>query len=473
MSGAIQRFPREASACIICTFCISWLLASCGSSTKEDVGSSTGTITSEALSEPGPFVAGFQFIKYVDTTREAEIGGRTVPVFLFCPADAKSVTAATPLASYPLDPVWGTLPEVSASEYVAVGDDPAYSGVPPSRKKGRFPLVIFSPGNTFDATQYIFAGTRLASHGIVVASLFHVGEGSLSIVADPSYAPSILFANRPKDMSFVLTSLIGDPRTRDLFDPAQVLAAGHSLGGYAAWALAGGDDNICDTVEWAVGEPQPEGTCVPITPDPRFRAVISLDGANDWLTAAELARVRVPSLGVGQTEAAALSTWGRYGWSGRPHAFIGPKTKYRIDVNHATHDSFTDACANFDILTRAGAYPNERMPQEFIDFLIGYICTCPTGALGGDCVIDARLGHDLTTKYMIAFINTYVAHGPGRNLLVPKCGQKQEANIDLFTTEVGGNYHLGPNTDWLAPVCSAEQFDYYVNQADVPCEDEQ
>ena len=87
----------------------------------------------------------------------------------------------------------------------------------------------------------------------------------------------------------------------------------------------------------------------------------------------------------------------------------------------------------------------------------------------GDCVIDARLGHDLITKYMVAFINAYVAHGPGRNPLVPKCGQQQEANIDLFTTEVGGDQHVA----FEDGIWGAESFDYYDSQADVPCEDRQ
>src|SRR5215469_10197471 len=93
------------------TICIALLIGACG-------GTDTHNPPSEDLAKPGPFKAGFQFIQYVDTTRETDTGGRPLPVFLFYPVDPTSVTAATPLASYPLDPVSGALPQVSASEYV-------------------------------------------------------------------------------------------------------------------------------------------------------------------------------------------------------------------------------------------------------------------------------------------------------------------------------------------------------------------
>jgi dienelactone hydrolase len=334
-------------------------------------------------------------------------------------------------------------------------------------------LVLFSPGYKFDANQYIYAGTRLASHGMVVAILSHAGEGSYSSVADPANALSVVLGNRPRDMSFALTSLLGDSRTKDVIDPSQVVAAGHSYGGYTALALAGGDDSVCDSVEPFYGR-QPDGTCVAVTSDRRFKAVISLDGSNDLLTANELARVRVPSMGIGEDEAAIeASAQGWTGYNARPHVFIGARTSYRIDVNHTTHVSYTETCPGWlDILTRAGVFPNERMALEDVETIKWFYCSCPTPDLDGDCVLDARSGHTLITKYMIAFINAYVANGPGRNLLVPRCGQKQEANIDLFTTEVGGDHHEGPSIWWLPPEWT-DQFDYYVHQADVPCEDEQ
>ena len=464
---SVRRVLTESLAAITCSVCVSWLLSGCGNSSN--VETSTNAVKSEAFAEPGPFVAGFQFIKYVDTTREMETGGRPVPVFFFYPADVKSVNATTPLATYPLDPLYGTNPEVSASEYVAVGYDPAYAGIPHSRKTGAIPLVVFSPGLSFDASQYIYVGTRLASHGIAVAILTHRGETIWSIMADPTFPTSVVMSNRAKDTSFALTRLLTDSRTKDILDPSQVLAAGHSFGGYTALALAGGDDNVCDAAEWWEGQPQPDGTCVAVAPDARFKAVISLDGSNDLLRAEELAHSRVPYLGLGQDEAALIASQGTPGYDARPHFFIGARTSYRVDVNHANHVSFSDACANFDIESNAGVYPNDRMTQEVMDFLKAMYCTSPSPSLNGDWLIDASLGHSLTTKYMIAFINAYVAHGGGRNLLVPKCGQQQEANIDLFTTEVGGDQHL--DIPWLPPAFGAEHIDYYVHQADVPCED--
>ena len=61
--------------------------------------------------------------------------------------------------------------------------------------------------------------------------------------------------------------------------PDRIAVSGHSLGGLAALALAGGDDQACD---WTMGlaDPNtvPPESCVPILPDPRIKAIVSIDG---------------------------------------------------------------------------------------------------------------------------------------------------------------------------------------------------
>src|SRR3974377_789502 len=98
MSSALRRVPGRLLAVVTFLVCSSWLLAGCGSNSPENLQSSSDAVNVSGLSGPGPFVAGFQFIQYVDGTREVDTGGRPVPVFFFYPADPSRGTAAPPRA---------------------------------------------------------------------------------------------------------------------------------------------------------------------------------------------------------------------------------------------------------------------------------------------------------------------------------------------------------------------------------------
>lgn len=116
------------------------------------------------------------------------------------------------------------------------------------------PLVVISHG--FGSDRKFFASTaqHLASYGFTVAALEHPGSsvkrlGSVSAANDPNeIIPAEEFINRPQDVSFVLNTLARYNQQpggfQGKFNTQQVTVIGHSLGGYTALALAGGEVNL-------------------------------------------------------------------------------------------------------------------------------------------------------------------------------------------------------------------------------------
>lgn len=124
-----------------------------------------------------------------------------------------------------------------------------YSGDNPQGK-----LAVISHGFGADRFLLEYLARHLASHGISVAAIEHpdINEASLvnlQITLDPSNViPATAFLDIPKDVSFVLDELEAINQQPGTFynslDTENITAIGHSLGGYAALALAGGELNL-------------------------------------------------------------------------------------------------------------------------------------------------------------------------------------------------------------------------------------
>lgn len=122
------------------------------------------------------------------------------------------------------------------------------------RSTSRLPLVVISPGFSADRKFFAYLARHLASHGLTVAALEHPrsnSERSLSVstVDNPGQLlPATEFIDRPKDVSFVLNELAALNQQSGLLqgklNTEQVSVIGHSLGGYTALALAGGEVNL-------------------------------------------------------------------------------------------------------------------------------------------------------------------------------------------------------------------------------------
>ena len=373
----------------------------------------------------GPYEVGFTSFMLTDASRNTDLGGRPIPVYLWYPVDPMDVDGATPEAIYPLDPVNNFVPVSYSSEWEAYGFDRAYQE-PPASADAPFPLVVVSPGWGGAAWFHLYLGTRLASHGIAVAITYHWGDGFWPW--EPWDHLAVACMNRPLDISFMLTELLARNGTpgdliHNMMNPDQVAASGWSLGGYAAMTLAGGDDLVCDKFpELGFPNPPPE-TCVSSATDPRIKAIVTLDGSTQVLYFDELSRIAVPTMGIGQEWSTlyALSGPDFASWQARLHAASQGHPCYRVDVAEAYHSSFSNACESIDVLHDKGV-----IDQATRDFLVGIYCAPP---------IPTSLAYELITQYMIAFLKTNLAGEQGyQRFLTPGYALK-EPYIEFFVTE--------------------------------------
>ncbi|GAA4607935.1 putative dienelactone hydrolase [Actinoplanes octamycinicus] len=193
---------------------------------------------------------------------------------------------------------------------------------------GRFPVVLFSPGLGGVRTQNTAWAEDLASRGYVVAGVDHPYDSAAVVLADGSTVRTRVAASgnaaeddrrragwvdvRAADLSFVLTRLgeLTGPLAGRL-DTGRVAATGHSVGGAAAMRAAGRD--------------------------PRFTAVINLDGGPD----PDQGPLRQPVLALTHPIESKADTEYLALLSGILER--GAATSYRLTVRDSAHLSFTDA----------------------------------------------------------------------------------------------------------------------------------
>lgn len=403
----------------------------------------------ESTSDPGslgPYAVGHTRYLLTDTNN----GNRPVSIMVWYPADPRSVSSSSPPAQYPLDPFTGTtyLPITLSTDWEPLGYDRAYEGLPPSRN-GPFPLVVFSPGFTDDSWMHIFIGTRLASHGYVVAVTDHYADCQWGW--SPCDDLLTVMVNRPRDVSFVISQLLIKNWTQGelLFhtiDAEKLAASGHSIGGYATYAITGGDNLVCDTLYPALtgsdALPYPASTCVPTYPDRRIKTMISLDGSSWGMRYHELARISIPSLIMGETVDQSVEIGTLSGlpdptqlrdWIARPHAAIDRHDSYRVDVNGANHYSFTNYCDGAKVFFNLGLITSSD--------LTAWLTSWPCANTGLDAVtISSTDEHEVVTKYMIAFLDIYFRN-PGANtwldhwILTPEYALTNTPTVQFFDTE--------------------------------------
>jgi len=388
----------------------------------------------QQLGQMGPYAIGFTSFVLTDAARPTPAsytGGRPIPVYLWYPVDPEAVNDSTPRAEYPLDML--NMPDLmsSSEEWEAMGYDPAYQEAAPSAK-GPFPVVLVSHGWTPPAWMHTGIGTRLASHGFVVAVPYHAGDPLWFGWEPPADHYAWVMWNRPRDLSFVLTNLLqrngadGD-LLHGLIDPSHVAASGWSAGGYAAMALAGGDDTVWDyglTDAYSVYDgPIPEDVPhTPSPPDPRIKAIVTLDGANQELRFEELARVEVPALGLGE-EWNSLSDPNMPGWQARAHAAYSGHPNYRVDISGTNHMSFSDFCNGLNVMALKGLAPVWGSVQE-------------VSASFCEGVIPPVVGRTLITRYMLAFLKTQLLGETGyQRMLTPGWALTRETGVEFFETE--------------------------------------
>jgi len=389
--------------------------------------------------QTGPYKVGFVANTYYDSTRSDYAGSsRPIVTFIWYPAAPDNNGNPMLPAVYPMDPSIGLtpFPDASSTDFEAYGIDPAYQEVAAS-KDSSFPLVIFSPGFHADSLYFVRIGTRLASHGFVVAIPTNYDD-RVDGLNQPVFYPTTdalqvgAYIERTRDIEYLLDQLVADTNQSSnilhgVIRSDRIAVSGHSLGGLAALALAGGDDQACD---WPMGLQDPNAlpaeTCIPILADPRIKAIVSIDGTSYALRYAELARIKVPSMVMGQewntldSQKAHIETL-----VARPHAAIQGSPNFRVDIANANHNSFTSICPYIKVWHDTGVI-DDQMRDAFLQAF------CPQEPISPEEI------ENLTTQYMIAFLKTVLIRETGyKEMLTTGYTLENEPSIEFFETEKG------------------------------------
>ncbi len=170
----------------------------------------------EATLPTTPYPVGMAQVEYIDPTQ----GDRPLNYMLIYPATPD--IAATPF-------------KVFLSTKLRL-----YKDAPIVSDGLKHPLVVFSHGAGGNGSGYAWFGQYLASHGYLVAMVYHYRANTFDSSA--LYVRNRLW-QRPRDVSLDITHLLGDKTWGPHIDPNQIGAAGHSQGGFTALWLGGAKVN--------------------------------------------------------------------------------------------------------------------------------------------------------------------------------------------------------------------------------------
>lgn len=150
------------------------------------------------------------------------------------------------------------------------------------------PLVILSHGNAGTPWAYRDLAAHLVRAGFLVALPEHRGNSR----NDNTLAGTVAnLENRPRHISLTIDAVCGDPVIKHHLAPTGVGVIGHSIGGYTALAVAGGQP-WSGPHESQDSKPHP----VQVTPDKRVCSLVLLNPATFWFLPTSLKEVRVPIL---------------------------------------------------------------------------------------------------------------------------------------------------------------------------------
>jgi predicted dienelactone hydrolase len=256
----------------------------------------------------GPFGVGHSEFAVTDPAR----ADRPLNVQVWYPVDPVDYVGAP--TEYP---VIGLLTVISK---LAIDDLPVAAG--------RHPLIVFSHGSGGINTQSTALCEGLASHGFIVAAPNHTGNTTDDFQNGTGVSFLQSAVDRPIDVSFIIDSLRArSAAAGDLFE-AHVRGegfgvAGHSFGGYTAFATRTGFDTApADDRISAVMAVAPASGLID---DDAFRAfdrpLLLLSGTLDTTTPIDDNTTR-------------------------PFALV-PTDVYRIDVINATHTHFANIICDF------------------------------------------------------------------------------------------------------------------------------
>ena len=95
--------------------------------------------------------------------------------------------------------------------------------------------------------QMAWLGTYLASRGYIVVAVNHPGNNAITGYTTQGFVEGW---ERAKDISTIISDMLGDPRFGEKIDPDRIGAAGFSFGGYTMMELAGATTDSSRLLAW-------------------------------------------------------------------------------------------------------------------------------------------------------------------------------------------------------------------------------
>ncbi|HEX5327550.1 MAG TPA: hypothetical protein VFW75_12840 [Acetobacteraceae bacterium] len=166
-----------------------------------------------------------------------------LPTTLY-PAGMTQVEYVDPADGRPLDfmLIYPAAPAVDATPFTIFMSTnlQLYKDAPVVADGLKHPLVVFSHGAGGNGSSYAWFGEYLASHGYLVAMLYHYRANTFDSSA--LYVRNRLW-QRPRDISLDITHLLRDKTWGPHIDPNEIGVAGHSQGGFTALWIGGANVN--------------------------------------------------------------------------------------------------------------------------------------------------------------------------------------------------------------------------------------
>ncbi|MEU9535543.1 alpha/beta hydrolase [Streptomyces sp. NPDC048213] len=223
----------------------------------------------------GPYAVGGSTLHLRDTGRTdpyvPEAGGRELLASVFYPARAGSGRPAPYMSEKEAELLLASRGLGGLVEPGAVGATETHARLGAAPARGRFPLIVLSPGFGQSRFTLTSLAADLASRGYVVAAVDHAYESLATVFPGGRVLPCAacdlvertgdagmaeVARGRAKDVSFLLDRLTGHHPAwpcASMIDRRRVGMAGHSIGGDSAAAT--------------------------MAADPRVRAGVNMDGA--------------------------------------------------------------------------------------------------------------------------------------------------------------------------------------------------
>ncbi len=248
--------------------------------------------------------------------------------------------------------------------YGTITSEVARESAPPAT--GPFPLVVFSHGHQAFAEVSSFLMEHLASHGFVVVAPDHTNNTTF----DGSDRSTTIYLQRPFDLTAVVDAVeaggAGDLDTGSLLPSTtgDVVAMGHSFGGYTVFASAGtaydveGIDAACIAGEggsvctdWSNDWSQRFAAGAA---DERLVGILPMAPGDYWLFDGGLAGLAVPALLMTGAEDPERDADGASYWAAlsppvaEVNAACGGCDHGWVDVATAGHNAFTDFSGSLD-----------------------------------------------------------------------------------------------------------------------------